>query len=95
MGDRVGTAAQLTFIPDNIDVADTFSDVKSGAIVWSADASTNDTFTTSFTADKVFLSDNLGPASGAWATISGTTVTVHRTVTTNSQTTFYLAIQTD
>ena len=82
-------------IPDNSDVADVFSDAKAGAKVWGADSSTNGTVTTSFTADKVFLSDNLGPASGAWATISGTTITIHRTVTTNSQTTFYLAVQSD
>ena len=95
MGDRVPSAAQLTFIPDNINVADNFSDVAVGVIAWGTGSDTTNIETLGFTADGVILSSSVTVGENVLATISGTAVTFTRTTTTDSQITSYLAFQKD
>jgi len=94
MSARVPTTAQMTFIPDNIQVADTFSDVKAGAHAW-ADASTTHDETLAFTADGVVVGASSVGLAKTLASISGTTLTIARTTTTNGQITSWLAWQSD
>lgn len=80
-------------LPDNANVQDNFSDVKVGTKAITG-AATTATVTTSFTADGVIATANLS-AGVLTASVSGTTITFTRTVTTNSTTISYIAFQKD